>query len=261
MIAALLPAAAVAVSAPAAPFAPPIDRPLRILVHQERVQAGVTHRYEIERSVVFRHSEAGTIAEMTLLRVWQDGGGDSGRRFEAAAGALKGRVIRFHLSATGVVTGIDDEAALWAATLAGIAAIGLPPGGAGGVAGIARAPAAALAALPLEQRRAALASPLTSIIAIAQSDRIAGSGPVTIDGNPGAGRPLTGTRATVLGADRRLHVTLHAADADPAGPVSLDRERVVDPATGLVMDARETQTMGSGEAAQTIRQQVTISLR
>ncbi|WP_174292470.1 hypothetical protein, partial [Sphingomonas bacterium] len=110
-------------------FNPPLDRPYRVVIHQERAQSGVTRRYELERRLIFHRNGAALVAEMTLVRVWQDSGGDAGRRFEMAAGALKDRIVRFRLAADGAVTSVDDEAALWAATLAGVAATASAAGG------------------------------------------------------------------------------------------------------------------------------------
>ena len=258
-----LPAAQVVAPAPAAApvtFAPPLDRTLHVLFHEERVQAGVTRRYELERQLVFRRDGASWIAEMTLMRVWQDVGGAAGQRFEAAAGALKGRVVRLHLAADGTVRAIDQEDELWAMTLAGIVgAAGVARAdGAAAAAAMTRDPTAALAGLPREQRRTMLAMPLASIIA-RERRPVPGSGPVTLAGGIVAGRQLSGTRTVTIGGDGLAHVTLHAAITGGADPVALDREQVIDPGSGLVVDMRETQAIGSGDSAQITRQRTTVT--
>ena len=248
MIALLL---AIGTSATAIHFAPPLDRPYRVILHQERTQAGVTRRYEIERRLVFHRNADGLIADMTLVRIWQDAGGDSGRRFEAAVGALKGRTLRFHLADDGSVTAIDDEAAIWAAAMAEVAQAATPAGKA-----TARKPTSMVGEIAPYRRRTILASPLASLIS--GTDGVAGSGPVSISSGLAADRVLRGTRTVTVDAGTRLHIAVHAQAGDDAAPLTLDRDRLIDRATGLVVEEQSTQSMGGGRDVQIIRQRVSV---
>ncbi|WP_174293015.1 hypothetical protein, partial [Sphingomonas bacterium] len=118
-------------------------------------------------------------------------------------------------------------------------------------------PTSALAALPADRRKALLAAPLAGLIVSADEPLVPGSGPVSLASGIVAGPPLAGTRMVTADADGCVHVVVHAATGGDA-PVSLDRERTINPASGLVLDQRETQIIGAGNDARIVREQVTI---
>ena len=165
--------------------------------------------------------------------------------------------MRVHLAADGAVQSIDDEAALWEATLDGIRAAAAPTRRPGETlsTGLTRDPAAPLAALPPERRHILLAGPLASLIVRLPPPS---SGRVTLASSFVAGQPLTGIRTVATDANAHLRIVVHVrGGVDDA--VTLDREQVIDPATGLLLDEQETQAMGTAATAQTIRQHLTIA--
>ena len=76
----------------------------------------------------------------------------------------------------------------------------------------------------------------------------------------GAGlAPLSETESVALGTDALLHITVHASTTERDRAVSLDRERSVDRASGLVVCEDETQTIRIGTGVQVTRKRTSLT--
>jgi len=241
ILAAALGAAAVQTPAPApALLAPVLDRPYRLVFEDERVDPSGTRHFRVERTVVFHREPGGLLAVVTLVAVWTDAAGEFGRRFTTATSALKDRPVRFHLSPDGRVSSIDDEPAVWAAVVAGVAAIASTSGR---VSEIGRRPELPLAMLPPEAARSTLASILTPMLAGSDAAVAPGSRTVTLPRSTLApsGSDVPATEVVTRQADGTLRFTVRAGGNDPALERRIDRVRVIDPAHGLVLLAENSQ--------------------
>lgn len=233
---------------PTAVLRPVLDRPYRLTVSEERGIEGRVFRFSAERRLVFHREGGGFLAEVTLLRVSQDIGGAAGRRFETALGVLRDRTERFHLGVDGTLVAIDDEAAL---TTAMIQALHLAGTQSGGMA----------IDLPPEAAREEIASAVMPVIAGADAGRGPAVHAVHVPPiRPGTSvAPLTGTETIALGADALLHITVHASAMGDDRAVSLDRERRIDRASGLVVIEDETQTIRIGSDVQVTHKRTVLA--
>jgi len=245
---ALIAAVALAAAATQAPalLAPVLDRPYRLVFEDERNGPDGIQHFRIERTVVFKSEPEGFRADVTLVDVRTDASGEIGRRFLMATGALRNRTVTFHLSPDGSVRAIDDEAAVWSAIVAGVAAIA-PQAGGENTPG--RHPDGPLATLPPDAVRATLASILSPMLAGSDAGLSPGTRAVTLPRStlaPG-GASLPATEVATLTPEGPLSLRVQAQDNGPAVRHSIDRLRVVDRAHGLVIlrdDRRSTTTAG-----------------
>lgn len=236
---------ALATAEPAtAPLDPVLDRPYRLTVSEERSVSGRLRHFVAERRVVFHRDNGLLVADVTLVAMNQDIGGEAGRRFDAVAAALRRRPVRFRLATDGSLVGIDDEAAVWAAMAAAMDMS----------TGRRTNDSAAVAALPDDARRATIASIIMPIVAGADAVRTPGSRAVVLPSRPvAAGAPLRGRETVTQGDDGLLHIATHADASTGDAAVSIDRERALDAASGLVLHEEETQTTRLGTATQVTR--------
>lgn len=266
MIAALL----LAAQASTASFAPPLDLPLHAATEATRTDAGITRRFTNARRIVFRRAGTGFRAEVTIesgtpAAVEHD---DPAAMFRAGFARIAGRTVVLQLDPAGRVAAIDDQAIVWKAFLDGIAA--LAPAGTGDLdrkrAGQIRAILTVLASMPPERQRATLASLVEPLIAadIAAAGEVqprkvqvpAGSafGTVQLDGIR-AVRRAGGHLLVSLSAAGE--VTMQAPGGPATGRVILEATRIIDPATGLVLEARESVRTELADAPPSTRVSVT----
>ncbi|WP_447727084.1 hypothetical protein [Sphingomonas koreensis] len=249
MIAALL----LAAQASVAGFAPPLDRPLRAVTEATRTDAGVTRRFTNARRIVFRRSDTGFRAEVTIEsgEPATAGDDDPAAMFRAGFARIAGRTVVLRLDPAGHVTAIDDQAAVWKAFLDGIGA--LAPAGTGDLdrkrAGRIRAILAALAPMPPERQRAMLASLVEPLIAadIAAGGEAPPRAVRVPAGSSFGAAQLDGIRAVRRNEGRLLasvsaagEVSVQGSEGQIAGRVTIETERHVDPASGLVLETRDT---------------------
>lgn len=245
--------AAILLAAQATTFAPPLDQPLRAMTEASRTDAGVTRRFTNARRIVFQREGKGYRAEVTIESgaPVATGDDDPAAMFRAGFTRIAGRSIVLHLDPAGRVTRVDDQAAVWAAVLDGIA--GLAPTGTGDVerkrAGRIRAILAALTPMPFDRQRATLASLIEPLVAadIAAAGERAPQ-PVRLPtASPYGVTQLDGIRSVRRMKDKLdVAVTAEGAVAMPGpegtaqGQMSLEAFRRIDPQTGLVIESRET---------------------
>ncbi|MCW4463342.1 hypothetical protein OK349_16635 [Sphingomonas sp. BT-65] len=241
---------AVAGQAIAVRFDPPLDKPLRVVTESIRTDGGVTRRFVNARRVVFRRADAQLRAEVTIEGSEPTGPSDDPAAMARAGFAhIAGRTIIFRLDPTGQVTAVEDHAAVWQAMLDGFAA--QAPDGSDALdrkrAGRVRAIVGALAAMPVDRQRETLASLVEPLIA---ADAAGGGGPPRPVRVPAASpygmAELQGIRVSRMARGRvELSVTAQGDIAVPGSDgaararVTLETQRVIDPATGLVLESHE----------------------
>ncbi len=223
-------------------FSPPLGVPLAYTATETRNDAGVERRFRSERQLVFRRAENGFVAEVTLTRADSAAADEVAGMFAAALGALEGRTIRIHLDRAGAVMSVEDGDALWERLLTALATMAPP-----GKAEHARALSAALRKLPPGARTAMLGSLVTPLIADDEAALTPGSkAAASIRARSPAGAPITipATRHVSSTADGLLAIKTHAESDIPApggeqAHLTIDRRRLIDPATGLVRRIEE----------------------
>ncbi|MFZ5747582.1 MAG: hypothetical protein ACOY45_07965 [Pseudomonadota bacterium] len=248
----LIPALAMALlqSAAATTFAPPLDQPLLLTTERVETEGSERRSYRIQVRMRFARDGDGYRAELVVV----EAGGAAGRMesamFETGLSGLAGRTIRFRLDRAGRVVAITDRAELWHDFCVGLARV-MAASKAADPDARARLEArfvAPLEALPPERQIALLASLLTPAFASEAGDQPAGSTrAVRLPGRSayGGAAPLDGARTVSRGADiqrvvTRAHGTVPAPDGSPARIVLTIEERS-DPATGLILQRRETR--------------------
>lgn len=248
MIAAIL----LAVQASATGFSPPLDRPLHAVTEATRTDAGITRRFTNARRVVFHRADVGFRAEVTIEsgEPAMPGDDDPATMFRAGFARIAGRTVVLRLDPAGRVTAIDDQAAVWKGFLDGISA--LAPAGTSDLerkrAGRIRAILAVLAQMPAERQRATLALLVEPLIAadIAAAGETPPRSVRVPAGSAFGAAQLDGIRAVRRNGGRLIasvnasgDVTMRGPDGQIAGHVAIETERHVDPASGLVSEARE----------------------
>lgn len=243
-------------------FNPPLDEPLAYVSREDRVIGGRTLHFESHRRITFTREGGGFVATIRFERAANDAGDDVAAMFQAAMASLVDRPIVLHLDATGAVTSVDGADATWTSLCDAIAAL---PGNDSQRARAARF-AAALRDLPGAQRVAMLGSLVAPLVAGADATLTPGSSqPISLRARPPLppGAALTGDQKVTRGADGRL--TLHATaagDAPAAGGsahVTADRDRVIDPATGLVVTTHDHMAAAIGSETITADTRVTLA--
>lgn len=240
-------------------FAPPLGTPLRIVT--ERIETSpAERRYRLERLVRFSKEGSGYRAEAVLLANTSAAPEALGNLVERGLSALAGRTIVLHLDERGEVTMVDEMATLWERVCQRIAEAAARRHGLASGAASAKL-VAPLRALPPERQRGLLATLVTAAIMTDPRESPGSFVPVRLPGASPFGTPVTleGTRRTAT-ADNGLirasttasaKVDLPAQAGAPAGTgsVSLDRQRVFDPRTGMLSTATDTARNVSGTGA------------
>lgn len=242
-------------------FAPPLGTPLRIVT--ERIETSpAERRYRLERLVRFSKEGSGYRAEAVLLANTSAAPEALGNLVERGLSALAGRTIVLHLDERGEVTMVDEMATLWERVCQRIAEAAARRHGLASGAASAKL-VAPLRALPPERQRGLLATLVTAAIMTDPRESPGSFVPVRLPGASPFGTPVTleGTRRTAT-ADNGLIRTSTTASAmvdlpaQPGAPtrtgsVSLDRQRVFDPRTGMLSAATDTvrNVSGTGPAA------------
>jgi hypothetical protein len=262
--------AAVLLAAQAATFAPPLDRPLSAVTETGRTDAGVTRRFTNARRIVFRRTATGYRAEVTIEPgpPATPGEEDLKAMFRAGFARIAGRTVVLHLDAAGRVSAIEEQEAIWKAFLDGIAA--LAPPGTDDLdrrrAGQIRAILAALAPMPPDRQRATIATLVEPLIAA----DIAAAGespprPIRVPAGSAFGTAQLDGIRVVRRQNGHLIVSVSAAgevsQRTPAGQatgrVTLETMRRVHPATGLVLESRDSVRTELAGAAPATRLTVT----
>ncbi|WP_294323241.1 hypothetical protein [uncultured Sphingomonas sp.] len=244
-------------------FAPVLDNEYRYHIEQQRDDAGAVRRYTTDRSVRFRRTADGLVADMVIETVDGSLSGGPGAMFERAFATLRGRPIRYRLSDRGEVTDVIDRAAIWSALVDAIAAQGGSDPAKSAMLARLTAP---LRAMPERQQVAMLGSMLTNLLAPdvlrlgVQPER-----PVRRPGAPpfGAGSEVTGTErihaeGRELIAEERLTGDIAATGGRPGGRRTSSMVRAVDAATGMIVRQTSTVRIESGNAISIATTRITL---
>lgn len=257
----LLAAVMLQASIAAPTFAPPLGTPLRIVT--ERIETSpAERRYQLERLVRFSKEGSGYRAEAVLLANTSAAPEALGNLVERGLSALAGRTIVLHLDEHGQVATVDEMAALWERVCQRIAEAAATRHGLASGAASARL-VAPLRALPPERQRGLLATLVTAAIMTDPRESPGSFVPVRLPGASPFGTPVTleGTRRTATADNGLIRASTTASamvdlPAQPGAPmrtgsVSLDRQRVFDPRTGMLSAATDTvrNVSGTGAAA------------
>jgi len=215
---------------------------------------------------------------VTLDAVDEHAGGDVGRMFLAATGALLHRPLRYRLDAGGAVLGIADVDTSIAPIAKAIERMTAHRDRNGD----ARILASPLRTLPPERKAAMLRSILTPLIAGPSADRTPGQRPVTVPSRPplAPGTALTGIETTSRSAAGIVTIDVRAggrvdATASPEAPghaiampartltATIHTIRNIDPASGLLLDARDTAEtrLTDGETVHTTWIETVVTLQ
>ena len=242
-------------------FAPPLGTPLRIVT--ERIETSpAERRYQLERLVRFSKEGPGYRAEAVLLANTSAAPEALGNLVERGLSALAGRTIVLHLDERGEVTMVDEMATLWERVCQRIAEAAATRHGLASGAASAKL-VAPLRALPTERQRGLLATLVTAAIMTDPRESPGSFVPVRLPGASPFGTPVTleGTRRTATADNGLIQASTTASamvdlPAQPGAPmrtgsVSLDRQRVFDPRTGMLSAATDTvrNVSGTGPAA------------
>jgi hypothetical protein len=257
----LLAAVLLQASIAAPTFAPPLGSPLRIVT--ERIETSpAERRYQLERLVRFSKEGSGYRAEAVLLANTSAAPEALGNLVERGLSALAGRTIVLHLDERGEVTMVDEMATLWERVCQRIAEAAATRHGLASGAASAKL-VAPLRALPPERQRGLLATLVTAAIMTDPRESPGSFVPVRLPGASPFGTPVTleGTRRTATADNGLIRASTTASamvdlPAQPGAPmrtgsVSLDRQRVFDPRTGMLSVATDTvrNVSGTGAAA------------
>lgn len=266
MIVALL----LAAQASAAGFTPPLDRPLLATTETTRTDAGITRRFSNARHIVFRRTDTGFRAEVTIASdtpaTTDDG--DPTAMFRAGFARIAGRTVVLRLDTAGRVTAIDDQAMVWKAFLDGIAA--LAPTGTSDLdrkrAGQLRAILAILTLMPPERQRTTLASLVEPLIAadVAVAGEVQPRAVRVPAGSAFGAAQIDGIRAVrragghlIVSVSAAGEVTMRGPAGLATGRVELESSRTVDAVSGLVLDERDSVRTELAGAAPATRLNVT----
>lgn len=254
-------------SAAEARFAPPVDKPIRQIVTEERRNGAQVQQFTIERRLTFRAMPAGYVLELVTEQI-----GDRRQvataMFAAGMAGLVGRTLRYQMNADGIVTGIDDQAAIWAAICDSIdrMAQGAPALRTRRKSST-RSMSATLRALPPARQRAMLTSIVASIIAGPLAEKEPGDDrTVSAPGQSPAGLAmLLAGRERVRQSPDALGQTIVETDMEgdfrpppgtslPPAHITLRAQQRVDRATGLIVDHQQSRvtTIEGDQNAQSI---------
>ena len=263
----------------AASFHPVVDRPYRYETVETRTADGVMRQFRASRTVVFQRTDMGYDVTITLDAVDQQAGGDVGRMFLAATGALLHRPLLYRLDAAGAVLDVvDADTAITriADAIEQMAVVDRDR------RNDSLAMASPLRTLPPERKRAMLMSIVTPLLAGPAAARPPGRRPISVSNRPPLvpGTALSGIESISLGSDGIVTVTIDAIGAvdatvsrntpgagmtNAAGtPTATIRTvRNLDPASGLVRDSRDMAETEAryGTAVYRTRIETVVTLR
>lgn len=234
----------------AARFDPPLDQSLRVVTESARTDGGVTRRFVNARRIVFQRAGAELQAIVTIEGSEPTGPTDDPAAMARAGFAhIAGRAITFRLDPAGRVAVVEDHATVWQAMLDGFAA--QAPDGSDALArkraGRVRAIVGILTAMPSGRQRETLASLVEPLIATDVADGEHPPRPVRVPAaSPYGMAELAGLRVARMVRDR-LEVTVTAQgeiaipgpEGTARGLMTLETQRVIDLATGLIIESRE----------------------
>lgn len=250
-------------AAAATGFAPALDTAYRYHIEQQRDDAGVARRYATDRTIRFRRTADGLVADMVIDGVTGSLSDGPGALFERAFATLRGRPIRYILSDRGEVTSIVDRAGLWSALIDAIAAqAGDDPARSAMLARLT----APLRAMPERQQVAMLGSMLTNVLAPDIVRRgVQPERPIRRPGSPpfGIGSEVTGTER-IYAEGRDLIAEEHlsgdiAANGQASGRRTSNLSRTVDAATGMIVRQTSTVRIDTGGATSLATTRITRS--
>ena len=258
------------VATPTPHFAPPEDKPITYLLTSVRQDGPVSRQFRTHRRVTFRATATGYDADLELLDSSQQAGDDVGAMFQAAAMALAGERLHYHLDRQGRIIGIDNGDMIWDAFCRAIAQMDRGPGVVSSPRGrSATALAQALRATPPAARRAMLDSMLMPLIAPAEqsgaADRVVTVPVTTADGRStilsGVERRSVGDQG-VIDTETRAEGAIAAPASDDATPARLSYHRTIltDPATGLLVRRLEENTIAIGANSGAARTASTLTI-
>lgn len=234
---------------PAAPvFVPPVERPITLTVSETRTLDGIESSFATTRRVVFHARDGGYVADVDTLSASGEAANSSSAIAEAGLSALIGRRMTITLDRAGQPVAVDDREALWTHVVDAIAgAIRRRNPGASDSAD--PAPVAMLRSLSAERQLAMLASTLSPLIdPAAAATQTRASHPVTLvmRAPDGVSTPLAGTARSEREADGRILTTRDLSGDSADRRVTFRLTQRADPATGLVLDTRQTTEIESG---------------
>ena len=223
-------------------FAPPLDRPMRLVTEQIRDDGATQQRFTLSRRLIFRRTAHGFVAELTVLPAVPTKMADQ-RLLDRVMQTMADRPLRILLTSDGEITGIADQALVWQRFLMALETLAV----ASRDRDVVRSLATGMASMTPAQQRAFLASPLDELLAprdAALAPTV--SRPVAIPaGAPGSGRTMLSGEETVSIEDGRTRMVIRAhGDLPATGPLpartaAIDRVRDVDRRTGLLLMRRE----------------------
>lgn len=236
--------------APAATFAPPLERPLTVTVRETRESGGRVQRFSVTRRVTFSLRTGGYAATVETLAVDGTPGGTEAL-FVAAMRASVGTRMTVLLDAAGRVVDVTDRSALWERQVAAVAA-GVTAGRPGRAA-----------------TAETLLAPLRAADAGAQIRQLGGAVSALVDPELAARPALLSAKVTQPMGGAMLTGTESVA-REGADAVRLERRltgtglaivvrRVVDRRTGLLREARETRTIDAADSVSTIVRETLVS--
>lgn len=228
--------------------APPLDVTIRQASEQIRDDGHGARRFRIARTIVFAAEPTGYRVTVTLTSADADSNPAERQRYRAANATMLDRPIVMHVDQAGRLTAIDDFEAVSRAWIAGLTTTA--PAGQDPKADALRA---RLDALSPTRRREMIGSVVTSLFAGASERVPSASRPVKLASPaPFSDIVMTGTTATFAeGTRMRTHLSATGRAAStatrPAASLAVTTDRLVDPASGLIVSStRRETTAGPG---------------
>lgn len=264
------------------PFAPPIDTPLAVTTHDERMLGASAYDFTLVRQLRFTRDAGEWIAELTLTSLQSDAPAPIAAAFEAGEGALRGMPLRYRISGDGCTAAPLDPAAVAARIRAGgDAMLATRPEGDPGREDMARM-TAHLRTMQTPEADARLADLIRPLLP-STGQRDGGAIVRTVASPVGEELPLSGTRtvshdangvfvretyqsgaATQLVSDIAGRTGAGAPSA-PSVTFTMERRQRIDPGTGLAIETATDTTAAiprpTGDIVQTTRETVTIAFR
>lgn len=250
----LLPPPAPAVEAAVATgFAPALDTEYRYHIEQERDEAGTIRRYATDRTVRFRRTPDGLVAQLTIDSVAGGLSDGPGAMFERAFATLKGRPIVYRLSDRGEVTGVVDRETVWTALIDAVAA---QDRGDPAKKAMLQRLTAPLRAMPERQQVAMLGSMLTTLLApdvvrrgvVAQHDIRQRATPPFDGGSEVTGTERIHAQGNALVEEQRLSGDVVASGGKASGRRTSTITRRVDATSGMILTQQTTVRIDSDNA-------------
>lgn len=223
----LVPLALLAATGAEARFAPRTDADYRLTSTVTDTHQTLQSSFTVVRTIRFTRHASGYLAEVTVRSAVATGAPRSAAAFERAYAAIVGMPLVIEVDRLGAVGTIRDVDAIWSRLNAAMAAAGVDPRS-----------LTLFDAASAERRAAVLASALAGVLAPTDAERLPGTRTTSIAARPLGGAPHTlAARETVTVAPTRVTIDLIASDPD--GRDALTRRRIVDRASGLMLERDE----------------------